>query len=419
MPVNYHKRNKVWQLISLPVQFIQMATKRKTTAKARSKTKAKISKTKLAPAPRGLLGSLWHQLASDERPLIAVALALLLVPLCAIGLTTTVIAQSHVSQTSHVLVGINHVGGAITTTSRSIDALATDQQHAEINIADINRLRDQLALAKGSAYAGKRGEAKQQLKTINDQIVVARAKLGDVMSERKRQAAVKPAAATTAPVSGGTQLPILIYHEPPANFEQQLQHLIAAGYTTISMDQATAGLNGGSLPPKPVVITFDDGFSSQLNAFHLLQKYNLKATFYIITSGEASRWCLGSGRHYNDPIQPPGGCGDSYMNWDEVRTLDRSGLIEIAGHTVNHRNLASLSADEQRYEILGGKQQLEAQVGHTIRSLAYPYGAYNALSVQIAREAGYTNAVTTQPGTQQTAGGIMTLRRVRDAMLLP
>lgn len=418
MPVNYHKRNKVWWLISLPVQFVQMATKRKTTPKTKAKPKTKASKAKLAPTPRGLFGSFWHELVSDERPILAVVLALLLVPLCAIGLTTTVIAQSRLSQASHVLVGINHVGGALTTTSRSIDALATDQQHAEINIVDINQLRDQLAQAKGSAYAGKRGAAQQQLKKINDQIVVARVKLSDVINERKRQA-VKPAAAATAPVSGGVQLPILIYHEPPANFEQQLQHLIAAGYTTITMDQATAGLNGGSLPAKPVVITFDDGFSSQLSAFHLLQKYNQKATFYIITSGEASRWCVGSGRHYNDPVQPPGGCGDSYMSWDEVRTLDRSGLIEIAGHTVNHRNLASLSADEQRYEILGGKQQLEAQIGHTVRSLAYPYGAYNALSVQIAREAGYTNAVTTQPGTQQTAGGIMTLHRVRDAMLLP
>lgn len=416
MPANYHKRNKVWCLISLPVQFVQMATKRKTTPKAKAKPKTKANKAKLAPTPRGLFGSLWHELASDERPILAVALALLLVPLCAIGLTTTVIAQSHVSRASHVLVGINHVGGAITTTSRSIDALATDQQHAEINIVDINQLRDQLAQAKGSAYAGKRGAAQQQLKKINDQIVVARAKLGDVMNERKRQASLNPAATAT---SGGAQLPILMYHEPPANFEQQLQHLIAAGYTTITMDQAAAGLSSGSLPAKPAVITFDDGFSSQLNAFRLLQKYNQKATFYIITSGEASRWCVGSGRRYNDPVQPPGGCGDSYMNWDEVRTLDRSGLIEVAGHTVNHRNLASLSADEQRYEILGGKQQLEAQIGHTVRSLAYPYGAYNALSVQIAREAGYTNAVTTQPGTQQTAGGIMTLHRVRDAMLLP
>lgn len=403
-----------------------MATKRKTTSKAnkpkastakskanKPKTKPKTTNPKLSPAPLGLR----HKLVGAERPQIAIIIAGLLISLCAIGLATTIIAQSKVVPASHVLIGANHVGGAVTTTSRSIDALATDQQYAEINITDINQLRDQLAQAKGSAYAGKHGAAQQQLKKINDQVIIARAKLSDVMSARKHQAAAKPAAA--APVSGGVQLPILIYHEPPANFEQQLQHLIAAGYTTITMDQATAGLNGGSLPTKPVVITYDDGFSSQLSAFRLLQKYNLKATFYIITSGEASRWCLGSGRRYNDPIQPPGGCGDSYMNWDEVRALDRSGLIEIAGHTVNHRNLASLPADEQRYEILGGKQQLEAQIGHAVRSLAYPYGAYNALSVQIAREAGYTNAVTTQPGTQQTAGGIMTLHRVRDAMLLP
>jgi peptidoglycan/xylan/chitin deacetylase (PgdA/CDA1 family) len=218
---------------------------------------------------------------------------------------------------------------------------------------------------------------------------------------------------------GTMRLPILLYHYPPPNFEQQIEHLEQAGYTSIDLDQALAGLQGGPLPAKPVVITFDDGFAPQMQAFEILKRHNMKATYYIITSGEESRWCIGSGRRYGDPLQPAGGCGDAYLNWDQVRLLDKSGLITIGGHTVNHRNLASLSEADQRFEIINGKQALEAQLGHGIRHFAYPYGAYNAESIQIAREAGYVTAVTTLPGEIQTDGSPFTLRRVRDAMVLP
>lgn len=222
-----------------------------------------------------------------------------------------------------------------------------------------------------------------------------------------------------ASVQSGINLPILLYHYPPPNFEQQLDHLAQAGYTTIDLDQAAAGMHGGPLPPKPVVITFDDGFAAQMSAFESLKRHNMKATFYIIDGGVASNWCIGAGRRYNDPLQPASGCGDAYMNWDQIRELDRSGLITIGGHTVNHRNLATLSDVDQRYEIITGKAILEEQLGHVVRHFAYPYGTYNPDSIAIAREAGYATAVTVQPGLVQGSGSEFTLSRVRDAMLLP
>ncbi|HEX3082226.1 MAG TPA: polysaccharide deacetylase family protein [Candidatus Saccharimonadia bacterium] len=223
----------------------------------------------------------------------------------------------------------------------------------------------------------------------------------------------------TAQAQFSIQLPILLYHYPPPNFEEQLAHLEQAGYTTIDLDQALDGLHGGALPAKPVVITFDDGFAAQMQAFELLKRHHMKATFYIIDGGEASKWCIGAGRRYGDPLQPPGGCGDAYLSWDQVRTLDKSGLITIGGHTVNHRNLATLSAADQEFEIVQGKELLEAELGHSVHDFAYPYGAYNAESIKLAQEAGYTTAVTTMEGTVQTDTSIYTLRRVRDALLLP
>lgn len=214
-------------------------------------------------------------------------------------------------------------------------------------------------------------------------------------------------------------IPIVMYHNTPPNFEDQLVYLEQRGYTAIDLDQALAGLRGRTLPAKPVVLTFDDGYADQMAAFGVLKRHNMRATFYIIGGGEASLWCIGAGRRYHDPLQPPAGCGDAYMNWDQVRELDRSGLITIGGHTVNHRDLAGLTADEQRLEIVTGKKMLEEQLGHGVRHFAYPYGIYTEETVGIVRAAGYVTAVTTETGEYQPGGAPLTLHRMRDAMGLP
>ncbi|MDB5178637.1 MAG: polysaccharide deacetylase [Patescibacteria group bacterium] len=299
---------------------------------------------------------------------------------------------------------------------QSVGEFKRAQRRAGAQIVSEHEMESQLSRVQLDAASGQFHRAKADIKNL-------RVSLANWNFELKggTVAASKPVSADNSArnLSGGLTIPILLYHYTPANFEQQLSHLQTRGYTTITMDEALSGLNGGSLPAKPVVITYDDGFANQMQAFEILRRHNMKATFYIITSGAASQWCIGSGRRYNDPLQPPGGCGDAYMNWSQVRELDHSGLIEIGGHTVNHRNLATLPADEQRFEIADGKRALEDKLGHTIRHFAYPYGAYNATSIQIARDAGYQTAVTVQPGSYQNPGSEFTLRRVRDALILP
>jgi peptidoglycan/xylan/chitin deacetylase (PgdA/CDA1 family) len=214
-------------------------------------------------------------------------------------------------------------------------------------------------------------------------------------------------------------LPILIYHYTPPDFADQLQHLQDTGYTVIDMDQALGGLRGEPLPVKPVVITFDDGFENQMRAFDTLKQFNMKATFYIIDGGPNSNWCIGAGRKYHLPSQPAGGCGDAYLTWDQVRELDRSGLITIGGHTIDHPNLASESLDDQKHEIIDGKAQLEQQLGHKIYHFAYPYGSYDANTILLVQEAGYETAVTTHEDNNQPPGAEYTLNRVRNAFDLP
>ncbi len=210
-----------------------------------------------------------------------------------------------------------------------------------------------------------------------------------------------------------TKVPILMYHYTPANFEAQLQHLQSHGYTAISMGQLSNFLyTGGPLPTKPVVITFDDGFEDQLHSFELLKKYQMKATFYIILGGEDSNHCIGLTRTNL-------ACGDSYLNWSQVKQLEDSGLIEIGAHTLNHADLPILNEQKQWQEITESKKRLEDMYNITVSTFAYPYGRYDQTTINLVKKAGFFTAVTTQSETVQTSLGRYTLPRVRDALLLP
>lgn len=208
-------------------------------------------------------------------------------------------------------------------------------------------------------------------------------------------------------------LPILMYHKTPPDFESQLQTLQAKGYQAITMRTASRILRG--IEPsltKPVVITFDDGFSDQLVAYDLLKKYSMQATFYIMPGGEISQWCVGADRHKQD-------CGDSYLNWAEIIMLSNSGLIEIGSHTLDHAQLNTLDSDSKRSQIQKSKSIIEQKINKQVVSFAYPYGAFDSETIQLAREAGYTSAVSTIGGINQSTNLLFELRRVRNAYDLP
>jgi peptidoglycan/xylan/chitin deacetylase (PgdA/CDA1 family) len=107
------------------------------------------------------------------------------------------------------------------------------------------------------------------------------------------------------------------------------------------------------------------------------------------------------------------------MTWDQLRTLDHNRLFTIASHTVDHLDLAQQTPDVQRFEIFEGKHQLEEQLGHSVSDFAYPYGAFNGVTLSLVHQAGFTAAVTTVPGTVQTADSLLTLRRIRSTYNLP
>lgn len=192
--------------------------------------------------------------------------------------------------------------------------------------------------------------------------------------------------------------PVLLYHHvdkseaknpyyvSPEIFESQMKWLNDNGYTVVSyMDFYSAYASTGTLPAKPVVITFDDGKLDQYqNAFPILKKYGFVATFFIPT----------------EQI----GTGDA-MTWGQVKELSDAGM-EIGSHTLDHPYLSKTKpARLVKYEIRKSRQVLTMNLDIPIRFFAYPSGAYNKETADIVKNSGYLSAVTTDHGIYHKIGG--------------
>ena len=181
---------------------------------------------------------------------------------------------------------------------------------------------------------------------------------------------------------------------PPPTFAAQLEYLQHAGYTTISLGDMVSALNGGAtLPDKPIVLTFDDGYQDFYdNAYPLLKHYGDHATIYIISHD----------------VDRPG-----YMTWDELRELATSPLITIGAHTRTHPDLSRLKVVDSWDEMAGSKTDLENQLGIVVRDIAYPSGRYSPTVLDQAGEIGFATGVTTREGQDETPGALLALPRIR------
>ena len=82
------------------------------------------------------------------------------------------------------------------------------------------------------------------------------------------------------------------------------------------------------------------------------------------------------------------------LSTEELATLTKTSLMDFGGHTVTHPRLPEQELAVQREEIHGGKIALEEMVGRAVQSFSYPYGFYSKPTVELVRQAGYTNACT-------------------------
>jgi peptidoglycan/xylan/chitin deacetylase (PgdA/CDA1 family) len=178
----------------------------------------------------------------------------------------------------------------------------------------------------------------------------------------------------------------------PANFAAELAALHTGGYHPISQAQLFDALyHGAALPPKPIILSFDDGYVDDVRTILPdLQQYHWVATFFVIT-----------GR-----MTEPG-----FLTADQIRQLDRAGM-DIGDHTAHHVDLRLLTGAELTAETSGSRRVLQRTLGHFVYSFAYPFGAYNDAVVAAIRAAGFTLAYTTAGGNAETTSAPLTMPRV-------
>jgi peptidoglycan/xylan/chitin deacetylase (PgdA/CDA1 family) len=195
------------------------------------------------------------------------------------------------------------------------------------------------------------------------------------------------------------------YTVTPRQFAAQVRTLTRLGVTAVSpQDLRAAHQEGRPLPPRPVVITFDDGFRDCLrHAAPVLHEAGLRATMYVVAGllGSSSRWLAPEGLEHLPLISAA-----------EARELEQAG-VECQSHTFSHPRLAQLDAAGIASELSLSRQVLEDALGHPVRSLAYPHGSVDARVRAQAEQEGYLTGYTTQPGKAVPSDDVLATPRVK------
>jgi len=300
-----------------------------------------------------------------------------------------------------------------------------------------------------------------------------------VLPHRLVNKCAKQVVSISSRLRGGQKLWILIFHrvldkpDPlrPGEIDSvtfdKVMCLLADFFNVFSLDEAVERLQSGSLPPRAVSITFDDGYADNLTtALPILKKYKLPATVFVSTG------FLDGGRMWNDTIIESVRCWqesvidlselqlgvldcetehdksnviasilgaikyfepclrqefvdiieekveclptDMMLTTEGVKSLYANG-IEIGAHTVTHPILTSLNDRDAKSEIAKSKEQLEYIIGDGIRYFAYPNGRYkqdyNQRHVDILKRLNFKAALSTHWGVGTASTDKMQLPR--------
>lgn len=234
-------------------------------------------------------------------------------------------------------------------------------------------------------------------------------------------------ASTTADVEDGAataiRLPVIMYHSllkdtsrsgqytiTPDQFEQDLKYLRAEGYTTVFLhDVIDYVYEGTPLPPKPIVLTFDDGhFNNKTYALPLLEKYDQKAVISIVGA-------------YTDAYteKPDENPNYAYLSWKNAQEVLDTGRIELQNHSYNMHTIGKRrgthkvkgeSDTHYRSTLIAdvGKMQdlCKEHLNYTPVVFTYPFGSISLDSIDILKDMGFLaslscgegiNKITTDP----------------------
>ncbi|MEY4592853.1 MAG: hypothetical protein RIR18_1748 [Pseudomonadota bacterium] len=215
-----------------------------------------------------------------------------------------------------------------------------------------------------------------------------------------------------------TALPILMYHHVSPNpglvtvspdvFKAQIEDLAKKGWRSIGTQEVESFFAGNPLPPKSLLITFDDGYLDNfVHAHPVLAEYGMKAVNFLVTSwvkdGPIRQGIHETPNHRECKRRISDGDSDSVIvRWSEVEAMQAAGTFEFHAHTHTHTRwdqqginipncCDALSEDLANCQLI-----LRAKLGGLSRHLCWPQGYYQAEYIEVAKAAGFSHLYTTQ-----------------------
>jgi peptidoglycan/xylan/chitin deacetylase (PgdA/CDA1 family) len=226
-------------------------------------------------------------------------------------------------------------------------------------------------------------------------------------------AVTESAVLVTTPVNPATilarpEVPVLCYHQirewrdtdsktaqnyivPVQTFRDQIKMLADSGYHTILPDQLFAYLTTGApLPPKPIMLTFDDTDLEQFTeAVPEMNKHGFKGVFFVMT--------VSLGRPH-------------YMSKAQVKELSDAGNV-IGSHTWDHHNVKQYQGKDWEVQVEKPSKLLETITGKPIHYFAYPFGLWNSQAIPQLKERGMIAAFQLS-GKRDVNDPLHTIRRI-------
>jgi peptidoglycan/xylan/chitin deacetylase (PgdA/CDA1 family) len=221
------------------------------------------------------------------------------------------------------------------------------------------------------------------------------------------------------PDSPARAVPILMYHSiaydgsrnflpfvvRPHEFARQMEHLQEHKFSPITVSDFARTVRGerASLPERPIVITFDDGYADFYeHALPVLKRYQFPATLYMTTNCvNALSDCISSAKITGRPM----------LTWDMLMAARDEG-IEIGAHSHTHPQLDVITGAQLEREVVEPKQILENRLTTMVTSYAYPHGFHTRQVVQAVRNAGYTSACAVKYAMSSTRDDVFALARI-------
>ena len=212
------------------------------------------------------------------------------------------------------------------------------------------------------------------------------------------------------------KVPIIMYHSilkdparsnkytiTPAVLEEDLKYIKANGYETITISDLISYVYADKpLPPKPIILTFDDGhYNNYGYLYPLLEKYDMKAVISIVGS-------------YTDKFSETNeaNLNYSYLRWKDINELISSGRIEFQNHTYNlhdntHGRIGAKKkkgeSDDEYKKILEEdinklQNEFKENTGYVPTCFTYPFGGISNSSLDIIKELGFKASLSCEEG---------------------